>query len=216
MGIKERVQILFWVAVFLVLAVGASLIIPRIVAASPQLDENTPQQGSAELAEINRLEELLASGNLDEQAQKSVQEKLEMAQRIVTQQAESAEKPPQAADLAPAPKMINDPGFQSGIFEGGEGIFHASEAVIENYWQAVIGNQYVQIFAGVSGSDAQQGVVIIITTEADRMDPVFQTFPTPQQKGSVRILSEENQILQITAQDGSRFQFSITEKQFLP
>lgn len=163
---------------------------------------------------IEKYEALLQEDGLDPEAQKSIEEKLTMAQRMNSIQEQAAA--PELSDIESVmtPVEQDNPMFQPGIYEGGEGIFRASEAVISNYWQGLVDGSYVQVFAGVSGADTTQGVIYVITTSQDRLQIEIEQYFTPWKEGSVRIISETNLVLRLENQVGFVFFFDLPTREF--
>ncbi len=165
---------------------------------------------------ISKYQALLEEGNLDAQMQASIAEKLEIAERIESQREASIE----SGQLGSAQgiegfQSQQDPDFQSGIFEGGEGMFHSQEAVIQNHWQAQVGNQYIQVFAGVSGTDSSQGVVYVVTTSEDRMMTEITRYETAEGLGMVRVEAEMNDFkLLLSSESGETFLFDVLSRSF--
>ena len=161
-------------------------------------------------------QQMLQQDDLDPVLRESLEEKLAMAQQI--QQIQSA-RPPEGLEGASSirpPVEQADPAFRAGIFEGGEGLFRATQAVIENYWQDVVNGEYVQVFAGAAGEDASQGVVYVVVTTADRMNREVVGYPAPDQNGSLRIVGVENNVLTLEEQNGEGTRFDVVEREFLP
>jgi hypothetical protein len=180
---------------------------------------STPEKATSvypEAALVDSFEEALQDQTLDPETRKSLEEKLSMAQQMLKLREQAkVNQPGSTTDIEP-PKQGGDPVFQSGIFEGGEGLFRSSEAVIENHWQAVLDEKYIQVFAGVSGSDPSQGVVYIVTTAQDRIHTDIKMVLSQPNSGSLKIVGEENLVLTLENQDGTVYQFDIQEKTFLP
>lgn len=179
---------------------------------SPTAEIDLPQE--VETEHIRELELILQDEALDPVLRASLEEKLSLAQNL--QEARVGAISAELADISKIepPKDLGGPAFQPGIFEGGEGLFRPQEAVIENYWQDHIGDRYVQVFAGATGNDPDQGVVYIVTTTQDRVQSEIAKFLTPAQIGSVRIIAETNLVLHLENQAGEVLLFDIESGQF--
>ena len=86
---------------------------------------------------------------------------------------------------------------------------------MQNYWQSLLDGRIVQVFAGVSASDSSQGVVYVVLTAADRSSKEFIKLNTPGKDGSVRIVTEDQFILILLAENGNEFLFDATELIFV-
>jgi hypothetical protein len=165
-----------------------------------------------EMTEIAQYRQSLLSGDIDEQTRLSIQEKLDIAIRIATQIAESSAVQP--LGNAPTLIMMTDPPVPMGIFEGDEGIFRPDEVIINNYWQNVIGDEIIQVFAGSSGGESGVGIVIVAVTSADRMQTVFDKFSPGLTFGSLRIVSEQGGIIRLISTNGVELFFNVGNKKF--
>lgn len=182
---------------------------PNPVSAS----ENGDKSGNADAGEIAFLEEQLRNPNLDQQTRDSLQEKLDMAVRIATLQAAT---PAPGVQMQALPAVGGDfeiP-FNSGIFPGDEGLFKPSQALIENYWQEKVGEEYLQVFAGASGENPQQGLVIVVITQADLVNSTTEFHPSAEQSGSLHITEATPELVRMENQDGQAFCFKLVERSF--
>ena len=183
------------------------------VTASLSKQQNTTTM-PPEMTEIALYRQSLQSGDIDEQTRLSIQEKLDMAIRIATQIAESSAVQP--LGNVPTLIMMTDPPVPTGIFEGDEGIFRPGEVTINNYWQNVIGDEIIQVFAGSSGRESGTGIVVVAVTSADRMQTVFEKLTPASTIGSLRIVSEQGGIIRLKATNGLELLFDVGNREFTP
>ncbi|NMC53910.1 MAG: hypothetical protein GYA48_09790 [Chloroflexi bacterium] len=185
---------------------------PDTVSAS----ENGANGGNADAGEIAFLEEQLRNPDLDEQTRASLQEKLDMAIRIATLQAATPVPGAQvqALDAVGGEGEGEEIPFNSGIFPGDEGLFKPSQALIENYWQEKVGEAYVQVFAGASGENPQQGLVIVVVTQADLVNSTTEFYPAAEGSGSLHITEATPDLVRMENKDGQAFCFKLAERSF--
>ncbi|KPL78781.1 hypothetical protein ADN00_05990 [Ornatilinea apprima] len=183
---------------------------PDTVSAS----ENGGNGGNADAGEIAFLEEQLSNPELDEQTRASLQEKLDMAIRIATLQAATPVPGAQVQALDAVGGEGEEIPFNSGIFPGDEGLFKPSQALIENYWQEKVGEEYVQVFAGASGENPQQGLVIVVVTQADLVNSTTDFYPAAEASGSLHITEATPELVRMENQDGQAFCFKLAEGSF--
>jgi hypothetical protein len=144
----------------------------------------------------------------------SIEGKLAMTQRMLEARSTGVEPLAGPQSVQP-PQIQEDPPFQVGIFDGSEGRFHSAEALIENHWQDLLEGKYVQVYAGASASDPQQGLIYRLVTSADRTDTQIDTYITPEKNGSLRIESKAGHFIFLSAQDGSLYSFDINSGELL-
>ncbi len=216
---NSRIFIFLAISILLMVAAGLFLRPETNAASAVMQDTPTPityEPVSSEQTVIAGYQNLLEGGELDAQMEASIQEKLEIAQRIEEQREASI----QSGQLGSAQgiegyQSQQDPEFQTGIFEGGEGMFRPQEAIIENYWQAQVGELYIQVFAGASGMDASQGVVYVVTTAKDRMKTEIERYETLEKNGSLKIEAEmEDLRLLLSSESGENYMFDIRGRIF--
>src|SRR5438105_12145752 len=70
---------------------------------------------------------------------------------------------PRAIPTLPVP--VSAP--PQGVIQSGQAPFPASEYAFVNQWQAKVGNQWVQVYAGTVADDPSQGVVVIRRSAPD-------------------------------------------------
>jgi len=174
--------------------------------------EKVPETGS-ELTTI--FEETLHQSALDSLLRKSIEEKLEMAKRAEQTYANIEDVHEiQSPDTLSAPLEQDDPTFIAGIFEGDEGLFTTDKARIENYWQGKVNDKYIQIFAGASAADLEQGIVIVVVTSMDRLSTTFENYYPQKNIGPFRVVDENEMRLILSGTDG-QIVFDIFEMNFV-
>ncbi|HZW03317.1 MAG TPA: hypothetical protein VFF68_05290, partial [Anaerolineaceae bacterium] len=149
---KNRKQIALLIPLILFLVVGGLWM--RGTAAPSDAFVETPLP-TGEAGRITALQEALAAENLSPDAECSLREKLEMAERMRTQQEAGAKfhstKVPlpemEQALAAPASASTPQP-FPDVIFEGSEGLVRPGEATIINGFEGQRNGKIVQVLAG--------------------------------------------------------------------
>jgi hypothetical protein len=197
----------------LTLAVAGLWFAGRTGAASGAASQPTL---SPEQAQIATLQAALDSGHRDAQARSSLEEKLQMAQRIATQQALALQVTPAVeAQGEASPTPFPTPQFETVFFEGSEGLVRPSLAAVQNGWQGMVEGVPMQVFAGASADDPAQGVIIVIIFSDAPSGRAMSVYPAPTAHGWLRILSEANGMFQLSAKDGSAVQFDVRSAQFI-
>jgi len=170
----------------LVMAVGAFLIGATLVTSATPQNERAADQLPAEKLELLKKEE--EHRKLGTPAPKSPDTSLKPVQ--------AEEWPTGIRDDIPAP-------------------FRASELMINNAWQQDFGGNHVQVYAGHITEDAEQGLVVIRTTDVNDMEQVtVERFPTPVKAGSLTVVAEKNHKLTLQAANGTTFEFDVNKKEY--
>jgi hypothetical protein len=148
----------------------------------------------------------------DVQTAASLQQKLATEQRIAAAQAAARNlvQPTKNPRRPSGPPATPQP-WPTGIFESAQAPFSTALYVITNQWQARIGDEYIQIYAGAKTADPTQGVIVVLTTSAiDLSDHSAQTggvYVTTEKLGALRIASASGTRLSITTPGGKTFVF---------
>jgi hypothetical protein len=132
----------------------------------------------------------LASGQLNPEDRLILEEKLQIANRILEDQAFGRSKPASKDlnSLRAAPKSVN-PAFQTGVFDGPGGIFSAQEGDFQNHWQGQENGDFVFISAGSPAGDPSQGIVTVVRIGSDRLSVVKQVVQAPAGSGALQVES---------------------------
>jgi hypothetical protein len=163
--------------------------------------------------EIIQLQGMLAGGQVDEMTRHSLAEKLAIARQVAADQAAERANPSiQAAAQRPTPSPVEDPVFRAGIISGHEGLFHSGQMEIINYWQGKQDSNYIQAYAGAEKNGSQQGVLVLLTTSADKQQSAIRTYLTPIKGGAVRIIEARDMQLILAAADGTILKFDLNTK----
>jgi len=104
--------------------------------------------------------------------------------------------------------------FNSGIFPGDEGLFKPSQALIKNYWQDKVGEQYIQVFAGSDGENPQQGLVIVVITQEDLVQSSTEFYPAAADSGSLQIVDASADLVRMQNPSGNIVCFSLSARTF--
>lgn len=172
----------------------------------------TPDEG------VTRLYELDQSAGLSEDAARSVDEKLAMAERMAAEQADAAQVhttkvPLPESAFEPAPALA-DVEIMDEIFEGSEGLVRPSQAAILNGWQGQRDETLYQVLAGASALNAKQGLLYVMESRLGDTGPSITVYEAPEMTGALRITAVEGNLLIMTAEDGSIWTFDLTARSF--
>jgi hypothetical protein len=210
----------------------SSLQQPAIPPQEPTVEAAYPAPGSSALPpapalgtpvppELERLQaysEELKGNNLSDVLQHSLQTKVAIYSRIVTQQATIKVTP--VIRSFPTPQPVTDVPLPTGLVQGGSSDFHTWEAVIQNYWeQYVNNNEHVLIYAGELGSETDypgRGVVFVLRRTPDKRVSSFNRYLLPQGTGWVRISEIKADYLVLTSKEGKTFYFYVPGQQLVP
>jgi hypothetical protein len=165
--------------------------------------------------EVSTLLQLLTSGQPDAKARGSLLKKLAIARRVAADRLAGRNNPAlQTAQNLPPPQSVPDAPMLSGIFPGDGGLFHAGQPVIINRWQSLVGGQNIQVYAGSTGQNPDNGVVVVMETSPDRTQTTSQFYPAPSGAGPLTITSENGLVLSLQAENGQQFNFDLQTRQF--
>jgi hypothetical protein len=191
-------------------------LLPRLALASGAFAVPPPR--TTDQAQIDAIKGALTSSSIDSTARAGLVEKLTMVVRIATQKATITPRytPPQAGAQAletavPFPAVTLEPAF----FEGSEGIIRPSMALVQNGWEGYLDGRPAQLFAGVHPENATQGMVIVVLLSTPDFPREMQTYADAMQRGWLRLVSEENGVFELTAEDGSVVYFDARQRVFL-
>lgn len=174
-------------------------------------------QTTTDLAQdrINRVEQLLKQPNLSQKARDFAKGKLESAYRVVADRNEGNKSPAsKQAKSAAIPPQTQDPAFKEGIFEGMGGPIPGWEALITNHWQGKVSGGYRLVSAGASASDEQQGVVVVVDVNDERMLTSRRLVQAPQKTGQLTITQITAEGIGLVGKDGSRWVFDPVSGKF--
>lgn len=215
---KPQIQI--WIIASLALAglAGIFSLVRGTSTSQPAalLAQSTP---SAEDQHIQQLREILSKNNLSEEGRSSVQEKLEMAERLADQQAagkaarsasQNAKDPGSAASFWQAPEQP----LTEGIFEGSQGLVRPSAADIANVWQGQMSGAVYQIFAGSTVDDSPRGLVIVVKLDPDKPAGERQTYIDPDGSARLRILEVQGNRLLLENDQSIQSYFNMESRTF--
>jgi hypothetical protein len=166
--------------------------------------------------EVSTLQQLLSSGLPDAQARRGLLEKLAIAERVAAERKSEKNNPAvQAARRLPTPPAVLDVPMRSGIFLGDGGLFNDGQAVIANRWQSQVGGNNFQVYAGASGKNSSQGVVVVIVTSADRTQTQLQVYQAPPGAGPLEIISANDLVLKLQGENSRLLDFNLRTRQFI-
>lgn len=139
----------------------------------------------------------------------SLQEKLGAMQTMQAERdlvrAAALEKPADLCAQRPAAGQSGDLPRLTGIIEGEMAPFRAEDVLILNQWQENIEGRWVHVYAGRSGGDPAQGVVIV-TVEGSSDGG---RFAAPLAGGALRIVAAQGARLTLQDETGVLFYFDV-------
>ena len=186
-------------------------------ALQPTLEPNLVEPQVVDPA-IQSLRDELLNPDLSAEARKSVEEKLEMAERMALEQASGAsqERIEKAAPDFPSelPEVFKVLEFEEGIFEGSEGMIRPSVAQIINVWQGMVKGHLWQVFAGSPADRSDLGALYIFIENPAEMKRTMETVIAPGATGRLRILAVEEGVMTLETLDGKQLFFDLETRQF--
>jgi hypothetical protein len=128
-------------------------------------------------------------------------------------------KPVPAAERVRKPLNVTsrpEPEWRRGIIDSGQAPFPAQQYQFENQWQDVVGGKHTNVWAGASGNDPQQGVIVVLTTSVDLTQTGSpEVFPTPSRTGALRITDAHGTVLTLVDSTGATFTFRVESRQLV-
>lgn len=170
-----------------------------------------------EVEMLKNYKEQLKGKNLDDVTRHSIETKIAIYSRIVTQQTMIKE----TAVIASFPTQLpmTDVPLPTGLHEGGTSDFHTWEAIIKNTWaQYVNNNEHVVVYAGELGSQTEfpaRGVVFVLRRTSDKRVRSFNRYLLPEGTGWVRISEIKGDYLVLISNEGNIFYFYVPGQRFV-
>jgi hypothetical protein len=208
----EKKNIIFW-SLIVIVPLVLGLAITQLVLASGRMQEPEPTL-APDQAQIATLQTELQDPRLDAQMKQSLQEKLDMAVLIATNQAIAAAVTPIFALAEATSTPYPTPNLEAGLFEGSDGIIQPSLAAVQNGWQGMLDGNIVQVFAGSEPVDTNQGLIIVIAPGGGQAARTMDVYPAPEPHGWLRIEMVEDGTLKLVSQDGIRYHFDLRKKEY--
>jgi hypothetical protein len=185
-----------------------------VLPPAPALGTHVP----LEVEILRSFTETLKENNMDDVMRHSLQTKVAIYSRIVTQRAMITATVD--VKVFPTPQPVTDVPLPTGLVEGGSSDFHTWEAVIQNYWaQYVNNNEHVLVYAGELGSETDypgRGVIFVLRRTPDKRVRSFNRYLLPEGTGWVRISEIKGDYLVLTSKEGKTFYFYVPGQQLVP
>jgi len=161
--------------------------------------------------EIGQLREFLGNPQLSAQMHNSLEEKLEMIERIALQIETSKQNaaPKSALESITVSENV-DSQFRSGIIQGGMIAGLPYGVTINNTWQTVTAEGYLQVAAGSSTNDSTQGALYILMTAFSKTEGQSTVILVPENSGSLAILEDRYPELLVQSENGSNYLVDLT------
>lgn len=190
-----------WLAVFLLV----TSIVLAYLGISRSL-QNTPPTAPEE-REIAELRKELENKDLSDQMRKSLEEKLEIAERVATQRVSGrpASKDP---DKMPTLIPVTDPPPPTGIIDKIPELFYSRGVKIVNLWQDYVNDELIQVAAGALTNDPSQGIVIVRNLTTQIGDKYYEI---PNNTGTVYVEAAIGNRLTLETSQGETYFFDIIE-----
>ena len=171
----------------------------------------------SEVEMLKNYEEQLKGKNLDEVARNSIETKIAIYSRIVTQQA-MIKKTAVSASF-PTQLPMTDVSLPTGLHEGGTSDFHTWEAIIKNIWAQYVNNiEHVVVYARELSSRTKfpgRGVVFVLRRTPDKRVQSFNQYLLPEGTGWVRISEIKGDYLVLISNEGNIFYFYVPGQRFV-
>ncbi len=136
--------------------------------------------------------------------------KLDLLQNIADQIALSQMNPAPKGTRSPISiPAKKDPAFISGIQPGGMIAGLPYGTTINNVWQTMMPEGYLQIAAGSLAEDPSQGALFILTTSISKTDSTSTLRLSPEKSGALTILALSENGLTVQSADGAIYQFNL-------
>lgn len=152
-------------------------------------------------------------------AQASLQEKLEIAERLEAARLSSGET--YAEKFEGAALGLNSIPVASLSLENGEEIIEGSEALVRpsmasvvNLWRGVVNDLPLQVLAGSLPEQPEQGLVIALEPSSEPGQVEMKFYLSPDLNGALRIIERQDSRLVMQAASGKTVYFDLVNKQF--
>lgn len=185
--------------------------LPGITPQSPNAIEDPLVQSLTKDLDDPRLSDIARSG---------VEEKIEIASRMATEQAAGASQP-QTTKVAPTLEpggagFLNLHEYKEGIFDGSEGMIRPSTAQIVNGWQGMYEGHLNQVFAGASAEQSETGILIVFVEDPTTMSRDMKMVSAPGETGKLTIIAvdKENGKITLETLDGKTLYFNFDTSTF--
>lgn len=203
-------QLLLYISLGLAVIVVLGLSIQHIAAARTKPTSALPNYISSE---IQSLEQEL-QGNLDEEARKNLEAKLELLYREATRQAVSVQNltstPARRSTFIPPTFTFNGQ-RETGIIENPSVPFSSMDFKITNAWQELVNGNYILIFAGSLAYDPDQGVLLL----ESELPGDSGEYLTPRKNGTIRIVKVKGLRLVLETLTNDIFYFDVPARRFV-
>jgi hypothetical protein len=212
-----------WLPSIFTILIAVGLLVTVLLIGMPASGTADPQSTTSNYMlsdEVVKLSAMLDRPGMSTLARASLQEKLEMAERMAAQQAAGAAQPRTAKSAPVQPKTalnieVEPQEFFEGIVEGSDGMIRPSLADVQNLWQGTrAGNQF-QVFAGAYSLElGGEGVVILVDLSSS--EPYWSpiVYPAPVGTGPLRIVDISDTHVILTTQSGAPLTFHLFDRTF--
>ncbi len=216
MKIKRSTKILLLISVLSLLVVGG-LLLSRSSAVQAVLPKPTAVVGG-ENQEMLHLQSVLQNDSLSPEVRGSVEEKLAMAERMAVEQAQGqvthGPKVLTPLPTQPAALITTVHPIEEGIFEGSAGLIRPSMLNVVNGWQGLWNGSVIQVFAGASPLNSNQGIFLWVAMNQDGSGRKMKMLNAPDQSGALRIKSVENGFVSLDSEGGDPLVFDLNTQSF--
>jgi hypothetical protein len=178
---------------------------------------NPPFPNSRTLDRLHKEQTQLANDNISPAEKTFIAYKIREDEWFLTPDVEN-EKVSEVnpLQLSPVPTRIGTPRPSLGIFQGGFGQFNHQIIGPITTWRGKINEELVQIMAGTSPQNSDQGIIIVeVFTKKNIGHDYTHKFDVSNQSGNIAIVSEDNNRLTLKSAQGQEFYFDVPSMSFV-
>ncbi|HNT53175.1 MAG TPA: hypothetical protein PKG95_00590 [Anaerolineaceae bacterium] len=191
-----------------ILAVLMALVIFALLLSSAAARLSTAQDDQLATLQVQR------AAAVDPTAQALLDVKIAAIQAGIDQRSDLNNAPTKPADPCSGRPTALPAGtewepHQGGIIFAGSGPFHAEDVLVNNLWTDWINGWWTQVFAGASGTDADQGLVVVLVAGQSESRHL-----APAGSGSLTITAANGHRLTLQSASGETLYFDAAARQF--
>jgi len=121
------------------------------------------------------------------------------------------------ATATPWSPIAKVPAGAGSIVETGLAPFSSEEILVENQWQEIKDGNYVTVFAGASGGDHSQGLLIITAETVNGEHPIPSAgggYLSPMKTGALGVVGADGERLTLASAGGATLFFDVASRLF--
>ena len=203
-----RIFILSGLVVLAISLVAIFVIVRTTRADRPLQSSNSNPYSSL----IKGFQEQLADPNMSSTTKEKIQARINLLNQLMTQEAVGEQKSaPRNPSLNPTDAPVDQYIIPEGIEENPSPPYKQLDLEISNAWRKTIEKKRFLIYAGQLVVDPNQGAVMLFQNERNQ----FVIYRTPKAAGAVKIIDENNLILELQSKDGLVFYFDVLQEAYI-